>query len=230
MARLRVSTFAVAAVLALSTAELSTASPVDIMIGDDDGFGYGASVVPDGSPLLDNITPVSPVVDALAKADRRSAAEKAASNGAQQTDLYSAIKDFSPILPMPEAFSLVFPFIGDLTTGVFTLDMGGFEASLFRQINVSFNGVAQPNLFNFTDGQFGTAVRSFTLDATALANATLAQQFVVNITRGTSFDGVAFDYFRFTGDVETLPAPEPATLLMLGTGLSALAMRRRRKA
>ena len=94
MARLRVSTFAVAAVLALSTAELSTASPVDIMIGDDDGFGYGASVVPDGSPLLDNITPVSPVVDALAKADRRSAAEKAASNGAQQTDLYSAIKDF----------------------------------------------------------------------------------------------------------------------------------------
>ena len=97
MARLPFSTFAIAAVLALGTAQLATASPIDIMIGDNDGFGYGAAIVPDGSPLKDNIQPDDPFLNpavALAGADRRSAAEKVATNGAQQTDLYSAINNY----------------------------------------------------------------------------------------------------------------------------------------
>ena len=55
-----------------------------------------------------------------------------------------------------------------------------------------------------------------------------------NDSRGLSDDAIAFDYFRLAGNVETLtpqvPTPEPMTLVMLGTGLTALAMRRRRKA
>ena len=231
MAGLRFRTFAIVAVLALGTAQWASASPIDLTIGDNDGFGFGAAAVPDGSPLLNDILPDNPADAALS--DRRSAAEKAAVNGAQQTDVYSAIANFD-LQPLPETFNVVFPFIGQLTSAVFSLDMAGFEADLYGQIGVSFNGVAQSGLFNFNDGEFGTAVRSFTLGSAALANASLAQQFVVTFTRGLSDDAIGFDYFRLAGNVEPLipdvPTPEPMTLVMLGTGLTALAMRRRRKA
>lgn len=234
MAGLRFRTFAMTAVLALGTAQWASASPIDLTIGDNDGFGFGAAAVPDGSPLLNDILPDTPADAALS--DRRSAAEKAATNGAQQTDIYSAIANF-PLQPLPETFDVVFPFVGQLTAAVFSLDMAGFESALFGDIGVTFNGVSQGSAFSFNDGEFGTAVRSFTLGATALANATAAQQFVVTFTRGLSDDAIAFDYFRLTGNVDTLnhpstpvPAPEPMTLLMLGTGLTALGLRRRRKA
>lgn len=230
MTGLRFRTFATAAMLALGTAQWASAGPIDLTIGDNDGFGFGAAWVPDGSPLLHDILPDTPADAALS--NRRSAAEAAATNGAQQTDIYSAIKDFE-FQPLPETFDLVFPFIGELTWAVFSLDMAGFEADLFGQIGVSFNGVVQTNLFDFTDGEFASAVRSFTLGSTALANATLAQQFVVTFTRDLSCDAIVFDYFRFGGNVEPLipqvPTPEPMTLVMLGTGLTALALRRRHK-
>ena len=231
MTGLRFRTLVIAAMLALGTAHWASAAPIDLTIGDNDGFGFGAALVPDGSPLLHDILPDT-VADA-ALSNRRSAAEAAATNGAQQTDIYSAIANFA-FQPLSETFDLVFPWVGALTAGVFTLDMGGFEADLFGQIGVRFNGVAQTNLLNFTDGEFATAVRSFTLGSTALANATLAQQFVVTFSRDLSCDAIAFDYFQFAGNVEPLtpqiPTPEPMTLVMLGTGLTTLALRRRREA
>ena len=140
MTGLRFRTFATAAMLALGTAQWASAGPIDLTIGDNDGFGFGAALVPDGSPLLHDILPDT-VADA-ALSNRRSVAEAAATNGAQQTDIYSAIKNFA-LQPLPETFDLVFPFIGELTSGVFSVDMAGFEADLFGQIGVSFNGVAQ---------------------------------------------------------------------------------------
>ena len=52
------------------------ASLITLMVGDNDGYGFGAAVVPDGGSL-----PVPGF-------DNRSAAEAVATNGAQQTDIY----------------------------------------------------------------------------------------------------------------------------------------------
>lgn len=223
MVRFRVPSFVLAAVVVCGSGGQAYASPFDIRIGDDDGFGFGALVVPDGAPLPHNI---EPNID-LDEADRRSAAEKSASDGAQQTDLYSALADYPGYLDMPEVVDLVFPFAGELTDASFSVDMGGFETNLFGALTVAFNGVVQPGLFGFSDGQYGTAVRSFVLGADAVHNANLAGAFIVTIARGSSIDAVSFDYFRLTGNVESTPTPEPTSWFMLASGLAGLALRRR---
>lgn len=145
----------IAIVAAMLAAPLSGfAGPFSIMIGDNDGFGFGAGLVPDNANLLNINLPE----------DRRSPAEAASVNGAQQTDFYSA--NFNPL---PSFFDVFFT-IDDVTSATFTVDMGGFQASQFGQLGVAYNGVAQANLFNFQDGVFETRVRSFGLDAATIAS------------------------------------------------------------
>jgi hypothetical protein len=205
-----------AAILFGSAVSFSASAAIissDQMIGDNDGFGFGAAAVPDGSPLLNINLPE----------DRRSGAEAAATNGAQQTDFYSSV-----FTPLPFSFDVIFPLVGTLLTGTFEVDMGGFQADQFGPLVVAFNGVVQPGLFDFQDGVFDTVVRTFALDAAALANASAAGEFVVTISRGNSNDAIAFDYFRLVGREEVVP--EPGSLLLASIGLVGLAALRRRRA
>lgn len=198
------------------------AIPFSIMIGDNDGFGFGDANVPDNADLLNDNFPD----------DRRSAAEAAASDGAQQTDFYSALLN-----PLPTEFDVVFTLPIDISSATFEIDMGGFQATTFaQQILVSFNGVAQPNLLDFEDGILPTRVRQFNLDISSIANANAAGEFRVTFDRGpvnnNTIDVLAFDYFKLSGidvavDDNTVPEPVTATLGLMGLGVMGLAMRRR---
>ena len=158
--------------------------PFTIALGDNDGFGFGDEAVPDNAPLLNINLPE----------DRRSPAEAAATDGAQQTDFYSA--NFTPL---PSDFDAVFTLPGQVASATLEIDMGGVQASDFGQLDVEFNGVPQPGLLNFQDGPTDTRVRQFPLSADAIANANEEGAFRVTIKRGASSDAIAFDYFELTG-------------------------------
>jgi hypothetical protein len=202
-------TLLLGAALTFAFAPRASAVPFSIMIGDNDGYGF-ASPVPDNGVLPEINLPE----------DRRSAAEAAATDGAQQTDFYSSVFN-----PLPESFDVIFSLSAIVNSANLTIDMGGFQADQFGQLSVAFNGVAQPNFFNFQDGAFATMVRSWSLDATALANANSAGEFVITISRNGSNDAISFDYFELDGESKV---PEPTTMMLLGAGLLTGALRRRR--
>lgn len=211
MRRLRIGLMAMAVVAVIGSARISEASPITITIGDNDGYGFGAGVVPNGTPLPIDLSTFDPGIPE----DHRSAAEQAAINGSQQTDIYIALFD-----PLPTLVNFIFPFAGTLTDATLTIDMAGFQAGSFGQISASYNGVAKPNLLNFEDGLLVTTVRSFVLDPAALIAANAAGQFVLTLNRGASVDGISFDYLQLNGNA-VAAVPEPGTLSFLGLGLLA---------
>jgi hypothetical protein len=209
--------------LLLAIAMPARAATISIMVGDNDGYGFGLA---DGTTVPDAAGWDGPGFGGSFD-DDRSAGEKIATNGAQFTDTYAVFwnqmtASMESGLARYETADIFFPFAGTLNSGDLTIDMGGFESSYYAGIMASINGVTLP--FAFQDGTRGTAVRSFTLTPEQIAAANLAQQVVLHFDRAGSTDFVAFDYFKLDADVTTVP--EPATLGLVGAGLAALARRR----
>src|SRR5262245_46159724 len=198
----------VAAVVGLLVAAGSVyADTVDVLVGDKDGFGFTPACPNTGScpglsvPIIDN----------------RSAAEMAATNGAQITDSYSALfGGFSPPGTSLTA-DVLLPFTGSLISGTLSFAAGDFQSNDFGALIANINGI--PVSFSFPDGRFVTAIHSFTLSAAQLAAANSAGRVILHLERGTSQDFIAFDWFQLNGETSSASVPEPTSLILLSSGL-----------
>ena len=213
------------AVMSIAVSMMANAAAVDVLVGDVDGFGFGCPNVAAAGTCN---WPGPGTSGSLY--DGRSAAEAAATNGAQITDVYSALfPQFGPN-NFTEA-DVLFPFAGTLLSGIVRVASGDRQFPIGGPIGLTINGVAVA--FDTDEGFKGTGIDTYMLDAVELAAANAAGMVILHFNHFFPGDLIAFDWFRLTGDTSAAPPPvlpEPASLLLVGTALAAAAALRRRRA
>jgi len=191
------------------------------IIGDDDGYGAG---IPDNANHSFN--------GFTANYDGRSAAEMAATDGAQYTDTYSTTHPgFSPQVDTVATF--IFSGLGaGWTQGSMWFDMADFQAAAFGAAAVTFNGILQNWAFN--DGFPTTKVRFFDLDPNVLTSINNLGSLTIAIDRNSSGDFYGFDYALLSDQGGTAgnplaAVPEPSSLAMLAVGAIGMAFAHRKR-
>lgn len=199
------------------------ATPFTIMVGDADWFGTGLPTPGGPGPWP------AAIWDTSTSVDRRSIGEAAATNGAQLTDLYSAIyfadwcNAFDQLpgggtnpdcSPNGSEGTFVMPFSGTLYSATISMLLGDFQCSTWGAITVTVNGVNQP--FCYNHGYQTAALESFALTPAMITAANSVGEIRIHIANfGNSMDYIAFDYLKVDGEV----VPEPGTLALFGTGM-----------
>jgi hypothetical protein len=230
LSRILAAVLLVGGVFMISSAALALPTPICLLVGDVDNYGSlpgAGDQVPAGTNIWDGAGASGTGMD------RRSAAEAAATDGAQLTDVYSALfPTFGPnpselgsvIIPLPAAT----PILHD---GVFTMAMGDFQASTFGAIAMDINGVAldaatQELPSTWDDGFQASVIRAFVLTPAQIAAVNTAGALIVNFDHTGSSDFIAYDWFKLCANVDV---PVPPTAILLGSGLLGLVGLRFRK-
>lgn len=190
------------------------------IIGDNDGYGKG--IADNANHDFDGFT---------AGYDGRSAAEAAATNGAEYTDTYSTTHgQYGP----QEGETATFTFSGlgnGWTQGSMWFDMADFQATTFGAVNATYNGFAQNWAFN--DGFPTTKLRFFDLTQEVLDSINNTGVLSVVVDRANSGDFYGFDFALLSNNLgkdTTIPqVPAPAALPLMASALAAFAVSRRRK-
>jgi hypothetical protein len=190
------------------------------MIGDNDGYGAG---IPDNGN--------HPFNGFSAGYDGRSAAEAAATNGAQYTDTYSTTH--GSYGPQPgDTATFKFTGLGNgWTEGSMWFDMADFQASTFGSVKTTYNGILQN--WSFSDGFPTTKIRFFDLAQDVIDSINVLGSLTVAIDRNGSGDFYGFDFAllsdRVGSDTNIGEVPIPAAVWFFGTGLMGLVGLRKRR-
>ena len=192
------------------------AAPYSItdMIGDNDGYGYGDALVPDNGtlPFTNNPSPGNGWLF-----DNRSAAELAAVNGAQATDVQDNFD-----VTFHHAFNMA--QFNYLTSATFTIDISGVQQGVFGGYShLYLDGVELMDFQALNQGAWGSNVFTYDVDLSMLADGALDVYFD-NFTT-TSDDHMAIDFTMLTVNGDAVP--EPASMLLFGLGMAGLGVVRR---
>ena len=186
-------------------------------IGDNDGYGIG---------ICDNCP--HPFNGFTANYDGRSAAEMAATDGAQYTDTYStAHPGYSPHGSETIA---TFHFTGlgsGWALGHLEIDMADFQASTYGAVITTFNGIVQD--FSYNDGFPNTLIHYFTLTGAVIDSINATGELTIAVDRNASIDFYGFDYLKLSDVAAPVPEPETYAMLLAGLGLIGFSARSRKR-
>jgi len=214
MRKLLITALAVFCIMALSPlAQAFTPLTVTNMIGDNDGYGYGAGAVADGADLPFTNDP-APGAGWLF--DNRTSDELAATDGSQATDV-------------EDNFDVTFFHTFDvsqfsaLTEAWFTIDISGLQQAIFGGYShLYLDGVEVTDFLTVDQGAWGSDVLVYSVDLASLADGTL-NVFFDNWTN--DHIGIDFTMLKVSGVTEAIP--EPTTMILFGLGMAGLGIRRK---
>jgi hypothetical protein len=156
-----------------------------VTIGDNDGYGYGASAVPDNA-----ILPASGNPNGGWIFDNRDSSERSANDGSQHTD-------YEPFSDRDFTFTIRFCQVdpNDFFRADFTLDVSGIEQTTFGPSNLYLDGKDFSQFLPTNQGAYGSQVVTIPItDVSLFTDGELTVRFVgAPLPNG---DAIAFDYFR----------------------------------